>query len=110
MRKLFGTDGIRGRADDVFPDEFVERLGRGKLTGVLFDRRRRSGPPEPRDIAHPCETMTEQILDLLRAERAALPEMPDQLRNDFHEQATIRQKHTKGMKSSGRRRRLIPLY
>jgi phosphoglucosamine mutase len=27
-RRLFGTDGIRGRADEFFDDEFVERLGR----------------------------------------------------------------------------------
>jgi phosphoglucosamine mutase len=52
MRKLFGTDGIRGRADEVFSDEFVERLGRSvvaELGGehpriVVLRDTRESGP------------------------------------------------------------------
>lgn len=52
MRKLFGTDGIRGRAEEIFTDEFVERLGRSvvaELGGehpriVVLRDTRESGP------------------------------------------------------------------
>ncbi len=37
-RKLFGTDGIRGRADELFDDAFVECLGRALVTELGGDR------------------------------------------------------------------------
>lgn len=36
-RKLFGTDGVRGRADEIFTDDFVESLGKAVVAELGGD-------------------------------------------------------------------------
>ncbi|MBJ7348362.1 MAG: phosphoglucosamine mutase [Thermoleophilaceae bacterium] len=36
-RKLFGTDGVRGRADEIFSDDFVESLGQAVVAELGGD-------------------------------------------------------------------------